>query len=321
MMTNRPGNSMGRSRKGRAFTLLEVMLAISILVVLMVMMGSMTSHVGKIWNTVNAQNQRRTVARALVQFMASEIQTATLPVPDTSGTGVSGTQNLQFAVNLSSVGIPSTCMNSHAIFFQAPVAKNTTQGVVAAVGYFVQWDTTTNPRKPTAYLSRYYADPSKASDYLVYTTSTWASNALSVASTIPPTYTGWIADNVIALWIRCLDTKGVPITLNASGRAFDSSSVFAFDSAQGYTDPSTSVVHRAPAFPPCVEITVVVVDSDAAQRIKTAPTIPLPSDPADLIKGKSTPGSILNFVDQLPAKVKSGAEIFTTTVYLPSGTN
>ncbi len=305
------------------FTLVEILAAVSVLVVLVVVLSSMASHVGKLWTRIDSQNQRRTVARALLQSMAREIQMIRIPVPANPLASVSGSGNLQLAVNLTKIAdkeaIPSDCLNPHAIFFQAPIAVNDSCGAIAEVGYFVRWDTTSKPGVATANLSRFYADPSKSSDFLIYSGSNWFANVLNVAPATAPSWNGWLADNVIALFVRCLNKDGVPITVNANGQAFEAGNPFAFDSSQGYTDPTTLLVHQAPAVPPCIEITIVVVDSNTAQKIKT-PFVATVMTPADLNKDKNMSGSVLSFVNQLPPSIRPGVEVFSTTVFLNTDT-
>lgn len=358
------------SRARAAFTLIEMLVATAILLIIVVMLGAMTSHVSRMWTEINGQSQRRTIGRALLQFMARDIQQARLSVPSWqygpspdaayfyptfAGSGSNGT--LQFLVNdLAVTG--TACMNPCSVFWQAPVAENSTQGNIAEVGYFVQWDTTTTPGKPKAYLCRYYVDATSTSGtapyFGIYSSGTdaWVSgtsplmSATAVAPATPShSYSGWLADNVIGLWVRCVvsgtSTKGIVCTGSSITGFLGPSNPFGavaivppnsvnthytYDSEYGYGDPLTNLSHPGPALPPAVEITMVVLDSNTAAKITpamltgagglqtynaTSPT---------LLSGTGA-GSVKYYVSQLPPDIRQGAEIFSTTVLLQNVMN
>lgn len=300
----------------RGFTLLEILVSIAILAGMVVLLASVAHQVGNAWQRVEGENQRREAARTLLHFLARELQAISKPVP--TAPGAANAANLQLLVNLpASVSdpdaIPPALLSPHAIFYQAPVAQNTSRGNIAAVGYFVRWDTS-QPSKALPRLCRFFVEPANTANYLIYTPNgNWPSVASTVAPAVAPTYQGWLSDNVIALWVRCLDASGRPITQNATGETLNSG--YGFDSRQGYRDPATAAVHPAPALPPCIEIALVVVDSRTASNIKT-PIVPTVTAPADFSKDASTPGSILYFMEHLPPEIKAGARVFSTRVFL-----
>ncbi len=307
----------------RAFTILEVLVATAVLCIMVVLLASITGHVSKVWQQVAANNQQRSAARVLLHYMARELQAVRKPVPMPSASADNA--NLQMIASLPANAanasvIPADNLYPHALFWQVPVAQNTSKGNIASVGYFIRWDTSQAGRaKPV--LSRFFVAPSDAANFQVYDRSgasaqNWLSVLPSVAPATAPAYQGWMSDNVIALWIRFLDTDGQPITQNAAGQTLNSG--YGFDSRQGYRSPTSGQVHPGPAYPPCVEISLVVVDSRTLEKIK-APIIPAPTTPADFSKGAGTPGSVRYFVDQLPAEIKAGARIFSTRVFLPAG--
>ncbi len=121
-------------------------------------------------------------------------------------------------------------------------------------------------------------------------------------------YQGWVADNIIGLWVRCLDANGYPITMTAaaggnpgltnSNRADAITTNYSFDSRLGYStfDPSVSsyASPSANAFfskvaftdttgagngqtilnslPAVVEVAIVVVDAKTAGLITAVPS-------------------------------------------------
>ena len=199
---------------------------------------------------------------------------------------------------------------------------------MAEIGYFVQWIS----NKPS--LCRFYVAQTGTTTTLpIYSNRnsapTWVSSALTIApATAAGSYKGWLADNVIAFFVRCVNESGAPITKKADGST-QTNNGYSFDSLQGYTDPSSSIALPAPALPAAVEITLVVVDDKTAQRIDATNKAYIQSllatftNPANLNKDKTTSGSIAYFMDRLPpysgytAKIKPGAEAFSTTVFLP----
>ena len=300
----------------RAFTLLEVLVATAVLSLMVVLLASIAGQVSKVWQDVSANNEQRAAARVLLHFMARELQAARQPVPMASGTNAA---NLQMVASLTSATtkVPADNLYPHALFWQAPVAKNTSMGNIASVGYFIRWDTTSQPGRAKPILCRFFAGPSdsaKIYDQPGGVASDWLSVLPTVAPATSPDYQGWLSDHVIALWIRMLDADGRPITQNAAGQTMN----YAFDSRQGYRSPATGQIHSAPAYPPCVEIALVTVDSKTLAKIQT-PLVPVTTTPADFDKDAATPGSVRNFLENLPQDIRAGARIFSTRVDLPSG--
>ena len=332
--------------------MVEVLVATVILLLMVTLLGTITSHLGKMWTEINGQNERRTIARQVLQFMARDLQSAKLPIPTnslvttrTNATAqffVSGSGNMQFLVVsgadfLSSSGTPPIRIaNPQAIFFQAPVATNTNQGNLAEIGYFVQWDQTPGKVKP--YLCRYYSDATKPS-FLIYTSGTgsglWLSGSGAPTTVAPANpdskYSGWLADNVLAMWVRCVTggTNNQPITkyMATTFTPVGSATLFpnkgySFNSQLGFVDPNNANVGRpGPALPPCVEISLVVIDSSTARKITTLTLMPTlntygETDPSAFNSDKTTAGSVQYYMSRLPATIRAGAEVITTTVPL-----
>ncbi|MEI8045487.1 MAG: prepilin-type N-terminal cleavage/methylation domain-containing protein, partial [Verrucomicrobiota bacterium] len=255
----------------KAFTLLEVLVAMAVLSLMVVLMASIAGKVSKIWQDVSANNQQRAAARVLLHFMARELEAARQPALMPSATNAANLQmfaSLTNALNATNTTkIPSDNLNPHALFWQVPAAKNTSMGNIASVGYFIRWDTTSQPGRAKPFLCRFFVGPSDSTNFQIYgqTAQNWLSVIPTVAPATSPAYQGWLSDNVIGLWIRFLDTDGQPITknaLDANGKPTTNNVAgqtmnYAFDSRQGYTSPTTGQIHPAPAYPPCVEIALV----------------------------------------------------------------
>lgn len=307
-----------RLRHRTAFTLVELLVAMTVLVIILTLLVSMSDQAARLWRDGGGHAQRRSNGRALLQFIAREIKMAALPASSpalgSSGIFIPGA-NLQLIANMpensgSTTFVPDNLLNPHALFWQAPIAKNATAGDIACVGYFLRWNLS-KPGVAQGELCRYYVDPADAGNYLIYTEengqpANWLSNIDVVAPGGAGNYRGWFADNVIAFWVRLLDAKDQPISQNADGQAINGG--YAFDSARGYHD-SDGHIYAAPALPAAVEIALVTVEPLTAQRI-TQPIHATANGPDYFHQDIET------FMANLPAEVKGGAQLYTTKVYL-----
>ena len=315
----------------RGFTLLEVLVATAILSLMVVVLAGLASQAGKIWGNVNAQGQRRSTGRAMLQFIVRDLEMAAAQPPFPSSTNAA---NLQFIANVSTNANNATCipaglLNPHAAFWQAPVGNNKTKGDIAEIGYFVRWDTN-QPSVPRATLCRFLVEPGNTNFVIYNSASGTATNWLdpAILSAVAPatkemSYKGWFAENVIALWIRCLDVNGNAITANASGTAVNNG--YGFDSRQGYrytNSASLLITQRPPALPAAVDVALVTVDPRTASKITPEIQASIQAlcatanAPANFWGGKSVPGSVAYFMDQLPTQIKPGTQVFTTRAYL-----
>jgi len=305
------------SKIPKAFTLLEVLVALAILALMVVALASMASEASRMWSSAEAKNQRRSTGRALLQFMARDLEMAVVPnlYPSTNPA------NLQFVASLPTV-MPAAVLNPHAAFWQAPIAANRSRGDLAQIGYFVRWDTTSQPGTAKAQLCRFFVDPAETTNYQIYsreaddTPTDWLT-ASTLDQVAPATeageYRGWFADNVIALWILCIDSQDRPILKTAAGVTLNGG--YGFDSRQGYENPSAGREQLPSALPASVEISLVTVDSRTARRIQ-APISAAPGSPANFHKDQNTPGSLAHFIANLPTEIRAGVQVFSTRVYL-----
>lgn len=254
---------MGR-RDGHpyGFTLLELLVSMSILILLVAILAGIFSSVSKTSQLGYANNERMQNILAITDFIRSDLRSALLPINRTD------TNNLQFVVNPSSIG--ADFKNPHAAFWQSPTAADQSLGDVAEVGYFVKWNTD-NAASPRPYLCRFsVANSASSTNFLIYSAPTaWLTD--SIINAVAPAnkasaYEGLIAENVVALFVQCLDAKGQPITKNAAGTAFNNA---LFDSRQGFITAS-SITNAACALPSMVRLGFVLVDSGTANRIGPA---------------------------------------------------
>jgi uncharacterized protein (TIGR02599 family) len=314
----------------RAFTLAEMLVAIALLVILSTLLFGVVYQTNNVWQQGSSLINSRQRARNIFDFMQRDISSAALPADR------SQTNSLQFVTSPSQ--LDSSYQNPHSIFFQAPVATDTTYGDVAEVGYFVRWDTS-NAANPRGVLCRYFVNPENPTatvNFLIYSNpAAWLTDAL--INTVAPgvvdkvdsanSYRGWMADDVIALWVRCLDSDGNPILKN--GKAVSYAPAYSFDSRLGYlyTGPKGNIIKTGYqdatvsgrpykvlcTLPRMVEIALVLLDAPSAGHLTAKPA-------AAAITSPPTAGSfaadIKAYVQKLPSGVRTGARIYTIRIPL-----
>lgn len=265
-----------RIRRPRgAFTLIELLTAVAVLIILTLLLANIASQAGNVWAAGESQNQHRQRARAVLDFMSAELSRATLAVNPAR-------LSLQFVINPANNPVIGTdYLNRDAVFWQAPVATDTTAGDLAEVGYFVKWDGN------QANLCRLFVNPSD-SNYLIYSNpTTWVSDSL-LASAAPgdkaSQYQGLFLENVLGLWVAAY---------NADGSA--------------YQGDSRSASNTLPAL---VRISLALIDANAAKRLQ---------DPASIRNLCASAPTANDFVASLPPPLKKGVSVVENVVYLNQG--
>lgn len=239
-----------RAAAGEGFTLVEIMVATAVLALLLVSLVQVASAVADTWSTGHSRAERRQHGRAIVDFIGRELRSAALPVHRAV---LSDKADLQFVLNPTSLS--GDLKNPHALFWQAPVATDTSQGALAQVGYFVHWD----GNMPM--LCRMFINPG-SSDYLIYDANkigSWMNAGIANAAT-PAVQNGWVglfAEDVVGFWARCLDRNGQPIVQNGGAGLYDSRAPYSS------TVDGVTTAYEAPVLPFCVEVSIVTVDSRA----------------------------------------------------------
>jgi len=261
-----------RTSSGRqAFTLLELLVAMTILALILVLFGSVFTATSKAWLSGEGNAERRRNVRAIADFISAELQGALLPVVDPAS---GGRANLQFVINPPSARLSDTYRNADAIFWQAPLARETSFGEIAEVGYFVKWE------GAVPMLCRFFVNPSvkvepkdgvegrivRNPHFLIYDKEypdAWLSTAL-VDEVVQPAdilkgYKGLFAEYVAGLWIRSYGIDGQELP-----RSFDSRIGYActFPGAAG----SSGIVERR-NLPATVQVSLAQIDSRYAARL------------------------------------------------------
>ncbi|XHR29764.1 MAG: type II secretion system protein J [Chthoniobacteraceae bacterium] len=293
-----------------AFTLLEVLISATILGILVVLISQTIGRVGEVWRQGQAQVEKSEGGRAILYFMAKELQAVILPV------NREDQASLQLLVNPA---VLSDFENHDAIFWQAPLASDQTLGNIAEMGYFVKWDNS-DGLHPKALLCRFIVNPGNnyAADpnYLI-TSSPNAWLTPGIVSDVAPadslhSYKGLFVENVLALWVTCLDPAGNAISQPPGGAgSFDSRTGYSYTAVGG-----SSVTLAGGALPAAIDISVVLIDSSSAKRI--TPAI------RDEIKSLASDANVKNANDFVTAalrdnslkSIRSGLRPCMTRIYL-----
>lgn len=306
---------MSRLPRARAFTLIEVLVALTILALLVIVLSSLLGAVNRAWVSSEQHVDTFQDGRAIVNLIGRELSQAVI------------SPTLQFVTNppVTDGGTDLTRANSDSIFWLAPlrysVAGSPSQTVeLCEVGYYL--DSNLN-------LKRFFVPPSDNTNYQIYastpsdTTATWISPFVSntgVSTTV--------ASNILAFWIRCFDgngelipwlsspppSGGSPLHYNSAAH-FQPATVGQLGSFK-YTATSTA---RAHALPASVEITLVTMDERARKR---DPIIPgMPHDAGDtnspFVNGPAdVPDAVDYFARKLVTNRINSARTFSARVVL-----
>lgn len=283
-----------RRSNSRAFTLLELLAAMTITLLLVTILAQVVSSVTTAWNRGNGDSERRQNARALTDFIARELRAAIIPLNATSNSTLS---NLQFILNPDKVG--SSNRNSSALFWQAPVATDSSASDLAEIGYFVRW---VPGNVPQARLCRFFVNPSDAKNYLIYSGSNstqWVSD--TILSSVAPAdsqsgYVGLFAENVAGFWARCLNADG-----SVAAKATEQ-----YDSRNTH------------ALPYCVEISILLLDSHSASIMNSSLQSQLIKLVNSAVNADDCASKILTNAQTTPGMnvIAQGARAHTVRVYL-----
>ncbi len=268
------------------FSLLELIIAMSVLTVILFILASMIDSAGNAWTDSEERVATSQNARTALELVTRELTPATINTCE------------QFVVvpgkSLNACGAPGAVETSQAAFWMAPLGKD---GDLRAVGYYLQ-----RVEKRGFYrLKRFYVgpenedyfprgfDPENVDDTSILSEETSAarfldrldstafddSNPENRKSTVST-----VADGVIAMWIQCFDLLGNPIPWVSqddkhpkSDIIFNSASMFVmatsqpFDNGKSFVylpDAGTSI--KGNQLPAAVGITIVTLDKTSLDR-------------------------------------------------------
>ena len=267
-----------------------MLVAMAVLALIVVILSSLINQVSTTWTTSESSNERRQNGRFIIDAISRDLQVAMLPVAR------SATDSLQFIKNPASVSE----LYPDAVFWQAPIASNSSLGEIEEVGYFVRWLSLPGSQCQ-AVLCRFAVNAegqngAPNSEYRIVTDpGNWVNSDL--LSNVAPAdkahqYEGLFAENVIGFWAKCLDRAG-----NDLG---------AYDSRKSIS-PGT--------LPAAVEVGVVVLDSRSASRVTPAlrdRLIALAQDRSRAPTAEAFLRTLLS--DNSFSSLSGGARAFSTTV-------
>lgn len=300
------------TNKLRGFTLVELLVSMTVLSLLVLLVASLLSGVNKAWVTGEERVENYQGGRAILELMSRELKSAVI------------SPSLQFIQNPPMGTIEQNPWNqrknSSALFWQSAL-NSSSSGNIAEVGYYLDKDFR---------LRRFYVAPNNT-NYNVFAAPPSALAAPWVTNFDPvtqPTLFSFVSDGILGLWIRCIDQNGEPIPWYQTSIFYNSAASFqpaipGQKSSFKYTNVATTA--QAHLLPDSVEITIVTIDAKALQRVGTA-TIPgLPPDALDpgsptISKPDDVPGAIRYFEQKLISKKISSARTFSTSVRLPRTT-
>ena len=262
-------------------TLVELMVAVSVLSILVLMFSSIFSSASRAWITGSGNVERRRNVRALTDFIGNELKAAMLPVQTVNN---SSSGDLQFVVDPSSTQVPADYQNADCVFWQAPLATESSYGDIAEIGYFVKWvpdDSNSRvPKDPVPTLCRFFVNPSSKdptsgvltvnSNYKIFDPdkNSWLTPPIidRVAPAKASTgYLGVFGENVVGLWIRCFGLDGRELPQN-----FDSRVGYTCNMQQTDIHGNTQAWQETRYLPAKVEVSIAQVDSHYAPRLAAA---------------------------------------------------
>jgi len=315
-----------------AFTLVELLVAMSIFSLLLVILLLMLGEVNRAWVAGERRVESFQNGRAVLELIARELAQAAI------------SDKLQFVQDPNiAAGVPTLVPNASSLFWQAPLASST-KGNLSVAGYFLTRVDPVGTHSGQYQLRRLHVAPDNANNYFrIYDAAPNASNAPWISALPADAFkeageaglsspanaaSSVVSDGILAFWARCLDGNGNPIpwlsssaTVNGNTAAaplkFNSAAHFQAPAAGStdavrYTDPAATVpAHRLPS---AVELTVVTIDSRALQQNPVIPQIEAATTPDQV------PSKIDKFLQDARANGLTSARVFSTTVRLSSET-
>lgn len=316
----------------KAFTLLEMMVALAILTVLVILLAAIYQHVDRIAAQAAARQQRDQTARVAFQAITRELQQINLPPPSLRTVAVAGNRgdiatnarSLPLALQADSASLAaSNAISGNSVYWPASLASTNETQSVAFLGYFVRWIKDQDRVRPV--LCRLQATDTNFS-------ALQNTNALLSAATLnqfapadeTSGFRGWFVENVLAIWVRALDSRGNPITqapivINGVVSVTSTNLYGNFDSSQGFQTVTGTQTNRAfaPALPASLEVALVIAE-DRALKNNTV----IHSVPANLTTNSqafwTNINTYLTQVQAADARLGKSLRVYSTRIGLPA---
>lgn len=285
------------------FTLLELLVAAAVFALILVFVVTVVSQMGGLSQWGIAKMRSQFGGRVALDHLAEELRRAARPAP-----GQATNRPRLIIATSESLGT-SICKPQALVWF---VTEQTAQNAfnLAAVSYFVRWNQFHGTFDPILCRITDEVDapqsgtvPLKYLDRDAWLTTTFYDDL--GPGTEAENFRGLFAERVLALWVRALDRFEQPIVRNASGAATG----YAFDSEAGYRD-SAGKVFPAPAYPPILEMALVVIDGPGLRRLASEPSEPAAASPDQFQQ------EIENFTASLPEEVRKAVRVYQRRIPL-----
>ena len=266
-------NAAKAARKRAAFTLIELLTAMSVTALILSLLLTVVGNVSGVWAKATDRTEAFRDSRLAFGLMSRELSAATLnsyldyddPVQPTAYLRKS---DLAFVIGGAGQGaFPGDAETGQALFFQAPLgvvgnsdAYGGLSDLLNACGYFVEFgpdlSRPSHVDGPGKYRYRLMQVLVPSESNTVYTASgdNWFSQHYDKRRVV--------ADNVIALVARPMDpTTQTPLSAD-----------FTYDSRLGATDiPQPQTAAR---LPPVVSLTLVTIDETSAKHLENGSAKP-----------------------------------------------
>ncbi len=339
-----------RSRKG--FTLVEMLIATSLIVLLLLFLVAMTDSTAKTWKYASSKTEQFQEARIAFDAMTRRLSEATLNTywdmekQNNAPSRYIRKSELRFISGpMNTLVQGSSKYPTHGIFFQAPtgfvedsVNKGALSNLLNTSGFFLEISNTDpnlpdflksepgelNPVVPTRLRSRLMElrEPSeKLSVYRNPTDRTWFTTTLTSAN--PPVRR--LADNVVALvLLPKLTPQDELARVTKNPGAAPLVKDYVYDSTAADPDPDINPKNQ---LPPVVQVTMVAIDEVSAARLAAnnrevadlRGALGVDGFFADSTKladqADGTPGDLTNFQTKLNGLKKAGDLKLTHRVF------
>lgn len=261
---------------GGAFTLVELLVAMTVLILIVALVLSIITQASSVWRRSNEGMEAFQSARLGFDLITRNLSQATLntyldyddPTNPTRYLRKSELAYLSAPAGLNN--LPGTAGAGEALFFQAPASYATNdlyknmEALLNTCGYFVSYTTNNSlpahvaaGGSPNPYryrLMQLLAPTEENKIYAAAAGNAWFTNYTGSNFVRP------VADNVIALIIRPQDPAVLP-----PAQADIVTNSFTYDTrANALASPQPVTAHQ---LPPVVQVTMVAIDETAAKRL------------------------------------------------------
>ena len=337
-------------RQHRGFTLVEVLVSVSLLAYLLTILFSVSDVASRAWRDGQSRTDAFQSGRTTLEIMARELTPAVVDA------------RMQFVVApgsvLSKAGATNVAESAPAMLWMAPVGED---GGLRCLGYYLYRD----PARKFYRLKRLLIAPTDASgrlsDYFPRVASaqdpgnpTKLIDPRDKQNRTNPVDASWFtrnwdadafdeekedntkavvssaADGVIALWVQCYDQLGHPVPLVSQAKnhpkselAYNSAAYFEMASTAPFSSgqstlylAETPLTPKANRVPQAVEITIVTLDRST---ILKASAIPEQINAADASGALDVGASLRSYQELLKANHLYNARTFTTRAHLING--